>query len=134
MATLLYQSELFILISEIPHDFISDFDIYLNDLNSIKNDVSAIRYIHHLCTLLLEVKQKYVAEKYSHDQYISFMRPYSISANDLYPWLVPKYLTFFKFVCCFNSNYTPISLKKYLFISNNLNKKAKLEYLVNDAP
>ncbi|OMJ09848.1 hypothetical protein AYI70_g10686 [Smittium culicis] len=50
------------------------------------------------------------------------MAAYSISQNDLYPWVVPKYSSFCKFVCCFSANFSSVHTAEYLFLSdyNNL--------------
>ncbi|OMJ28293.1 hypothetical protein AYI69_g2238 [Smittium culicis] len=54
------------------------------------------------------------------------MAPYSISQNDLYPWIVPKYSSFCKFVCCFSANFSSVLTADYLFLNdykNSINLK-----------
>ncbi|OMJ27099.1 hypothetical protein AYI69_g3477 [Smittium culicis] len=43
------------------------------------------------------------------------MSLYSISEYDLHPWIVPKYGSFCKFICCFASNYTSVDTAEYLY-------------------
>ncbi|OMJ18739.1 hypothetical protein AYI70_g5181 [Smittium culicis] len=42
------------------------------------------------------------------------MKEFSISENDVYPWIVPKYLGFFKFDCCLLSNCSMINVDEYI--------------------
>ncbi|OMJ07604.1 hypothetical protein AYI69_g11400 [Smittium culicis] len=42
------------------------------------------------------------------------MKEFSISENDVYPWIVPKYLGFFKFDCCLLSNCSIINVDEYV--------------------
>ncbi|OMJ27100.1 hypothetical protein AYI69_g3478 [Smittium culicis] len=47
------------------------------------------------------------------------MSLYSISENDVYPWIIPKYSSLTKFDCCFSSNFTSINPIEYLFFHKN---------------
>ncbi|OMJ16217.1 hypothetical protein AYI69_g7913 [Smittium culicis] len=120
--------------SDLTHNSTSEFEIYMNDLVKAQDEICTLKYAHYLCSLLLKTKSKSVSENCNDPQYTDLMVPYSITENDLYPWLVPKYSTFYKFECCFESNYTPITSKSYLFLENNANKKIKLDYLLNNNP
>ncbi|OLY83804.1 hypothetical protein AYI68_g2043 [Smittium mucronatum] len=49
---------------------------------------------------------------------LSLMLPYCSAPNDYYPWIVPKYSSYAKFLCCFSSNHTSIDINEYLFIAS----------------
>ncbi|OMJ19072.1 hypothetical protein AYI70_g4957 [Smittium culicis] len=119
---------------DLMHNSASEFDLYMNDLEEIKNEIYTLKYAHYLCSLLLKIKNKSVSDNCNEPQYTDLMAPYSIAEKDLYPWLVPKYSTFYKFECCFGSNYTPITSNNYLFVENSPSKKSKLEFLLNNNP
>ncbi|OMJ28294.1 hypothetical protein AYI69_g2239 [Smittium culicis] len=52
------------------------------------------------------------------------MAMFSISKGDMHPWIVPKYSSFCKFICCFPGNYSTVVAAEYLFFQ-------KLKNLVN---
>ncbi|OMJ28940.1 hypothetical protein AYI69_g1563 [Smittium culicis] len=117
--------------SDLTRNSSSEIEVFMNDLEEIKDKIFGLKYAHNLCSLLLKTKSKSVSDNCNDPQYTDLMVPYSITENDLYPWLVPKYSTFYKFECCFGSNYTPLTSKNYLFVENNPNKKSQLDYLLN---
>ncbi|OMJ16445.1 hypothetical protein AYI70_g5844 [Smittium culicis] len=114
--------------------FISDFDVMLKQIKLLKKDILTLEYIYYLIKRLGFLKTKHLSENPSECQYIDLLKIYSIDENDLYPWLIPKYSTFLKFECCFESNYTTIDLKDYLFLSDyrhGLDKRGKIDFLIN---
>ncbi|OMJ21050.1 hypothetical protein AYI70_g3708 [Smittium culicis] len=47
------------------------------------------------------------------------MKKFAISDVDLYPWIVPRYSSFYKFHCCFEGNSVSIDINEYLFHTNS---------------
>ncbi|OMJ13664.1 hypothetical protein AYI70_g8359 [Smittium culicis] len=93
----------------------------INDID-IKDFVENTKYLP--ISYLTEVFAKNVKIVKNSEQFINEstrnqlnyqMSLYSISENDLYPWIIPKYSSLTKFDCCFSSNYTSINPFEYLF-------------------
>ncbi|OLY82909.1 hypothetical protein AYI68_g2962 [Smittium mucronatum] len=52
------------------------------------------------------------------------MAEFSVAPNDIDPWIVPRYSTFFKFPCCLKSNYNTLDISEYLHSNGNKRDKS----------
>ncbi|OLY85691.1 hypothetical protein AYI68_g116 [Smittium mucronatum] len=109
------------------------FDKMLNEIKNSGKKSTAIQYAYIIISKILIFKEINYPKNLSYKQYLDLMVPYSLSENDIQPWVIPKYLTFHKFECCTQSNYSTLNVKEYLFLSSDSseNRKSRISYLIN---
>ncbi|OLY82618.1 hypothetical protein AYI68_g3256 [Smittium mucronatum] len=96
-----------------------------NMFNSAKH-YQIVQSIHGFILHLYSVKQtQFLKYKKTMHKFIHLMVAYGLFENDVYPWIVPRYATFIKFICCFESNYTSIDVRNYLFLSDEIESSAE---------
>ncbi|OLY80051.1 hypothetical protein AYI68_g5863 [Smittium mucronatum] len=95
------------------------YSCFINRYIETTKDIQIEPFIELYSQILYEMKKgEYI--KYRNDALTHcLMSAYSITPNDLSPWIIPKYSSFIKFNCCFQSNYTSIDSKQYLFATSS---------------
>ncbi|OLY83313.1 hypothetical protein AYI68_g2549 [Smittium mucronatum] len=112
----------------------SPFDKMFMEIENSGKEATAIKYSYLLISRVLALKENHYFKNLFYKQYLDLMVPYSLSENDIQPWVIPKYLTFHKFECCTQSNYSTLDVKEYLFLSSDSsvkNRKSSISYLIN---
>ncbi|OMJ09802.1 hypothetical protein AYI70_g10721 [Smittium culicis] len=90
------------------------YKIMTSRFKNIGNRLDNVVYLDSLFKNLYLIKKLSHYNNSTEHDLISEMEKFAISEKDINPWIVPKYSTFFKFSCCFKSNYSTINIKDYL--------------------
>ncbi|OMJ16761.1 hypothetical protein AYI69_g7696 [Smittium culicis] len=91
------------------------YNTFANNFSSLSKHFDCITYLLlHLQSLFL-IKKKSSLHNSSKSELHSLMDNFSIARYDIDPWLIPRYSSFIKFSCCFQSNHTTLDIHEYLY-------------------
>ncbi|PVU89167.1 hypothetical protein BB559_005212, partial [Furculomyces boomerangus] len=85
-------------------------EIYKEVGEKSKVALSIVSFINFIA----DIKKKALKKNMDSPKLLEQMEPYSISKNDLDPWITPKYASFFNISCCFSENFSTLDVAEYL--------------------
>ncbi|OLY83432.1 hypothetical protein AYI68_g2423 [Smittium mucronatum] len=88
-------------------------DFLLGTLESYEHTIT-VEILFAILEISHSIKRNAFLKNRSFGSLREMMRKFSVASNDIDPWIVPRYATFFKFPCCIKSNYNTLNISEYL--------------------